>query len=101
MIPVKMSDLITNTRTKDVMVNLPYPESGITRDTSELILNTQSASSLSLAVATEGAINKVTRFCMLSFSVDAFIIVLVSIAIWVSMETQQSALENYKINVRW
>lgn len=38
---------------------------------------------------------------MLSISVDAFITVLVSIAIWVSMETQQSALENYKINVRW
>lgn len=45
-------------RTNDATVNLPYTRSQVPRVTRELILNTQSAYSLSLAVATEGTINK-------------------------------------------
>lgn len=58
--PEKLSDLITNIRTHDVTVDSPHMQSQVrhTCEGTELIPNTQSAHSPSLAVAAEGARHK-------------------------------------------
>lgn len=58
--PVKVSDLITNIRTRDITVDSPHTQSQVrhTREGTELIPNTRSAHSPSLAVAAEGTRHK-------------------------------------------